>query len=101
MEPESTAAAQEVPNSPVEVQTAIHENQKTVEIGNSKKKRKVAVYIAYVGHGYQGMQRNPGARTIEDELFSAFHKAGGISDANASDGGFSKVRCLFVHVYRA
>lgn len=35
------------------------------------------------------MQANPGQKTIESELESAIHKAGGISDANA--GSFSKV----------
>lgn len=59
--------------------------------GNPKKKRKVALYLAYVGHGYQGMQRNPGCKSIEDELFQAIYKAGGISDANADDEGFRKV----------
>ena len=49
------------------------------------------MFLAYVGHGYQGMQRNPGAKTIEDELFRALHAAGGISDANADDNGFIKV----------
>ena len=58
---------------------------------NPMKKRKVAMFLAYVGHGYQGMQRNPGARTIEDELFKALHAAGAISDANADDNGFMKV----------
>ena len=58
---------------------------------NPMKKRKVAMFLAYVGHGYQGMQRNPGARTIEDELFKALHAAGAISDANADDKGFMKV----------
>lgn len=108
---------------------------------NPNKKRKVALFMAYVGHGYQvrsnpcchhhiattasfaaaaaaqgapscarltralrnalrfpvrcccvqGMQRNPGARTIEDELFGALHKAGAISDANADEHGFMKV----------
>jgi tRNA pseudouridine38-40 synthase len=59
--------------------------------GNPSKKRKVAMYLAYVGHDYQGMQRNPGAKTIEDELFRAIHKAGGISDSNADEKGFTKV----------
>lgn len=38
----------------------------------------------------QGMQRNPGARTIEGELEEALVKSGAISKANA--GSFSKVR---------
>ena len=54
------------------------------------KKRKVVVLFGYVGAGYQGMQRNPGARTIEDELERALHAAGGISDENMGD--FSKAR---------
>lgn len=33
----------------------------------------------------QGMQRNPGCKTIEAELEQAIHKAGGISDDNAGD----------------
>ena len=49
------------------------------------------MFLAYVGHGYQGMQRNPGAKTIEDDLFKAIHKAGGISAANSDNGGFMKV----------
>lgn len=60
------------------------------------KKRKVALYLAYVGHGYHGMQRNPGAKTIEDDLFRAIHKAGGISEANADEDGFTKVRPIIM-----
>lgn len=54
------------------------------------KKRKVVVLLGYVGAGYQGMQRNPGARTVEDELERAFHAAGGISNENMGD--FAKAR---------
>ena len=54
------------------------------------KKRQVVVLLGYVGAGSQGMQRNPGARTIEDELERAFHAAGGISNENMGD--FSKAR---------
>uniref|UniRef100_A0A7S0WG01 Pseudouridine synthase I TruA alpha/beta domain-containing protein n=1 Tax=Pyramimonas obovata TaxID=1411642 RepID=A0A7S0WG01_9CHLO len=52
-------------------------------------KRKVAVFIAYLGVGYQGMQRSPGVRSIEEELGKAMVKAGGISECNADD--FKKV----------
>jgi len=62
-------------------------NENTV--GNMAKKRKVALYLAYLGVGYQGMQRNPGAKSIEDELEKAICAAGGISESNAGD--FSKV----------
>ena len=47
------------------------------------------MFLAYVGKGYQGMQRNPGAVTIEDELEKAIVAAGGISPENAGD--FQKV----------
>lgn len=58
---------------------------------NPNKKRKVALFLSYVGHGYQGMQRNPGAKTIEEDLFGAIHRAGGISEANADERGYTKV----------
>jgi len=53
------------------------------------KKRKVAVFFAYLGEGYHGMQRNPGVRTIEDAMEDALHQAGCISDANR--GELSKI----------
>lgn len=59
---------------------------------NPFKKRKVALFLAYVGHGYNGMQRNPGVRTIEEDLFKAIAAAGGISESNADEQGFIKVQ---------
>ena len=56
---------------------------------NGKKKKKIALFFGYNGDGYQGMQRNPGAKTIEDDLESAIVKAGGIAESNAGD--FNKV----------
>jgi tRNA pseudouridine38-40 synthase len=53
------------------------------------KKRKVAVFFAYLGEGYHGMQRNPGVRTIEDAMEDALYQAGCISDANR--GELSKI----------
>lgn len=52
-------------------------------------KRKVAMFLAYLGKDYQGMQRNPNARTIEATLEQAIVEAGGVSDQNA--GSFTKV----------
>uniref|UniRef100_A0A0D6QW55 Pseudouridine synthase I TruA alpha/beta domain-containing protein n=2 Tax=Araucaria cunninghamii TaxID=56994 RepID=A0A0D6QW55_ARACU len=43
------------------------------------KRRKIAILVAYCGVGYQGMQRNPGAKTIEGDLEEALFKAGAIS----------------------
>lgn len=53
------------------------------------KKRKVALFLAYNGRDYQGMQRNPGAKTIEEILEKALVDAGGVSDSNA--GTFVKI----------
>ncbi|KAF9960146.1 tRNA pseudouridine synthase 1 [Mortierella alpina] len=48
-------------------------------------KRKVALLMGYCGTGYQGMQVNPNAKTIEGELFKAMVQAGAVSKDNADD----------------
>ncbi|KAG0349237.1 tRNA pseudouridine synthase 1 [Podila humilis] len=48
-------------------------------------KRKIALMLGYCGTGYQGMQVNPGAKSIEGELFKAMVKAGAVSKDNADD----------------
>lgn len=40
------------------------------------KKKKVAMLMSYCGQGYLGMQINHGFKTIEEDLFQAFIKAG-------------------------
>ncbi|CAL4087775.1 unnamed protein product, partial [Meganyctiphanes norvegica] len=40
-----------------------------------RKRRKFALLLSYSGKGYLGMQRNPGFRTIEDDLLQAMNKA--------------------------
>ncbi|KAK9758390.1 hypothetical protein RND81_01G226500 [Saponaria officinalis] len=44
------------------------------------KRRKVAIFMAYCGVGYQGMQKNPGAKTIEGDLEEALFLAGAVPD---------------------
>ncbi|XP_057862544.2 tRNA pseudouridine synthase 1 isoform X1 [Cryptomeria japonica] len=44
------------------------------------KRRKIAILVVYCGVGYQGMQKNPGAKTIEGDLEEALFKAGAISE---------------------
>ena len=39
-------------------------------------------------------QKTPGVKTIENDLFSAIHAAGGISDANNDEKGFQKVHWM-------
>jgi tRNA pseudouridine38-40 synthase len=53
--------------------------------GKPGKKRKIAVLLAYCGAGYQGMQRNPGAITIEGELEQALFRANAIAECNFGD----------------
>ena len=51
-----------------------------------------AVFLVYLGNGYQGMQRNPGVKSIEEDLFNAMAKAGAISEKNAEcEKSFQKV----------
>ncbi|ESQ27522.1 hypothetical protein EUTSA_v10018512mg [Eutrema salsugineum] len=45
------------------------------------KRRKVAIIFAFCGVGYKGMQRNPGAKTIEGELEEALFHAGAVSES--------------------
>ena len=42
----------------------------------------VALLLAYSGTRYQGLQKNPGAVTVEEALEAAIHRAGGIADDN-------------------
>ncbi|KAI9495703.1 pseudouridine synthase [Zychaea mexicana] len=65
------------------------DNQEKPEADGDKEprlpKKKVALLIGFNGTGYQGMQLNPNAKTIEDDIFQALCKAGAISKANADD----------------
>ncbi|GBF91497.1 tRNA pseudouridine synthase, mitochondrial-like [Raphidocelis subcapitata] len=45
-----------------------------------RRRRKYAVWVAYVGAGYHGMQRNPGCATIEEELERALVRADAIPE---------------------
>lgn len=44
------------------------------------KRRKIAIFFAYCGVGYQGMQKNPGAKTIEGDLEEALYKSGAVPE---------------------
>ncbi|KAI9258271.1 pseudouridine synthase [Sporodiniella umbellata] len=50
-----------------------------------KNKIKAALVLGFNGANYQGMQFNPGACTIESELFEALCKIGAISELNSTD----------------
>ncbi|KAA8537450.1 hypothetical protein F0562_026863 [Nyssa sinensis] len=51
------------------------------------KRRKIAIFFAYCGVGYQGMQKNPGAKTIEGDLEEALFLSGAVPE---HDRGHSK-----------
>ncbi|TKY54716.1 tRNA pseudouridine synthase 1 [Spatholobus suberectus] len=44
------------------------------------KRRKVAIFFAYCGVGYQGMQKNPGAKTIEGDLEESLYVSGAVPE---------------------
>ncbi|CAI9777923.1 unnamed protein product [Fraxinus pennsylvanica] len=44
------------------------------------KRRKIAIFFAYCGVGYQGMQKNPGAKTIEGDLEEALYHSGAVPE---------------------
>ncbi|KAL2893066.1 tRNA pseudouridine synthase 1 [Bienertia sinuspersici] len=46
------------------------------------KRRKIAIFFAYCGVGYQGMQKNPGAKTIEEDLEEALFLSGAVPEAD-------------------
>ncbi|XP_046851620.1 tRNA pseudouridine synthase A-like isoform X2 [Xenia sp. Carnegie-2017] len=61
---------------------------------NYNKKKKCVLLLSYCGNGYNGMQRNPGVRTIEEDLTNALFKAKAISeDASRNYGKMAFQRC--------
>ncbi|XP_004309794.1 PREDICTED: uncharacterized protein LOC101302720 [Fragaria vesca subsp. vesca] len=44
------------------------------------KRRKVAIFFAYYGVGYQGMQKNPSAKTIQGDLEEAIYLSGAVPE---------------------
>ncbi|KAL6524891.1 hypothetical protein OROMI_030484 [Orobanche minor] len=57
-----------------------HENSETIPRKPKYKRRKIAIFFAYCGVGYQGMQKNPGAKTIEGDLEEALYLSGAIPE---------------------
>eukprot|EP01138_Halocafeteria_seosinensis_P004212 gb/GECG01004307.1/.p1 GENE.gb/GECG01004307.1/~~gb/GECG01004307.1/.p1 ORF type:complete len:544 (+),score=73.60 gb/GECG01004307.1/:1-1632(+) len=50
--------------------------------GSKTPKHKYAILFGYIGTGYQGMQKNPGAHTVEDVVEKALYDAGFIEEEN-------------------
>ena len=57
----------------------MEDNKNLEEIVKWRKAKKVAVMISFVGKDYLGMQRNPGFKTIEEDVMKAFKDADTIS----------------------
>ncbi|KAK4778550.1 hypothetical protein SAY86_006078 [Trapa natans] len=78
------------PKRPKMSSTATSEEEQT-NVANPRKprykRRKIAIFFAYCGVGYQGMQKNPGAKTIEGDLEEALFLAGAVPEP---DRGNSK-----------
>lgn len=66
---------EELKSSPIFEQRIIQDESKSL-------KRKYAVCISYLGTNYQGLQINPGAKTIEAELERALFLAGAMIEMN-------------------
>ncbi|KAG7590305.1 Pseudouridine synthase I TruA alpha/beta domain [Arabidopsis suecica] len=49
--------------------------------GGVTERQKIAIIFAFCGVGYQGMQKNPGAKTIEGELEEALFHAGAVPES--------------------
>ncbi|VVA25765.1 PREDICTED: tRNA [Prunus dulcis] len=49
------------------------------------KRRKVAIFFAYCGVGYQGMQKNPGAKTIEGDLEEALYLSNAVPEQDRNN----------------
>ena len=87
IEPEKT---QEIKNSPSHENNDSKNNQTLQKKEKIKlPKRKYAIIHGYFGQNYSGNQKNPGVRTVEDELEKALYKEKFISDCNY--GNLSKI----------
>ncbi|XVF23519.1 hypothetical protein REPUB_Repub13aG0045600 [Reevesia pubescens] len=63
--------------------TTSDDDEVTATTGTKKqryKRRKIAIFFAYCGVGYQGMQKNPGAKTIEGDLEEALFHCGAVPE---------------------
>ncbi|KAL9229213.1 hypothetical protein vseg_004702 [Gypsophila vaccaria] len=60
--------------------TATTSDDETAVKPRRYKRRKVAIFMAYCGVGYQGMQKNPGAKTIEGDLEDALFLSGAVPE---------------------
>ncbi|KAF6172563.1 hypothetical protein GIB67_007076 [Kingdonia uniflora] len=65
-----------------ETTTNLNSNDPTLDRKPRYKRRKIALFLAYCGVGYQGMQKNPGAKTIEGDLEEALYHCGAVPEVD-------------------
>ncbi|KAL8088419.1 hypothetical protein AgCh_038267 [Apium graveolens] len=81
METQTAAAAVEPNPKKLKMSTTTSDDDTNSSAADKKpryKRRKIAILFAYCGVGYQGMQKNPGAKTIEGDLEEALFQAGAV-----------------------
>ncbi|KAK6939028.1 Pseudouridine synthase I, TruA, alpha/beta domain [Dillenia turbinata] len=81
--PQSTADEPEPKKPKMSTTTTSDDDDTTATITEKKiryKRRKIAIFFAYCGLGYQGMQKNPGAKTIEGDLEEALYLSGAVPE---------------------
>ncbi|CAB4265494.1 unnamed protein product [Prunus armeniaca] len=69
--------------------TTTSDDDETTTMDTTKKqrykRRKVAIFFAYCGVGYQGMQKNPGAKTIEGDLEEALYLSNAVPEQDRNN----------------
>ncbi|KAL9326098.1 hypothetical protein ACSQ67_006743 [Phaseolus vulgaris] len=80
--PPPPLAAEEPEPKKLKMSTTSDDEECTTAPGAKKryKRRKIAIFFAYCGVGYQGMQKNPGAKTIEGDLEEALYVSGAVPE---------------------
>ncbi|KAK7388352.1 hypothetical protein VNO78_23167 [Psophocarpus tetragonolobus] len=81
--PPPPVAAEEPEPKKLKMSTTTSDDEECATATGTKKRykrRKVAIFFAYCGVGYQGMQKNPGAKTIEGDLEEALYVSGAVPE---------------------
>ncbi|KAK7279264.1 hypothetical protein RJT34_24311 [Clitoria ternatea] len=81
--PPPPVAAEEPEPKKLKMSTTTSDDEECTTATGAKKRykrRKIAIFFAYCGVGYQGMQKNPGAKTIEGDLEEALYVSGAVPE---------------------
>lgn len=81
--PPPQVAAEEPETKKLKMSTTTSDDEECATATGTKiryKRRKIAIFFAYCGVGYQGMQKNPGAKTIEGDLEEALYASGAVPE---------------------